>query len=322
MRIAVTGSAGYIGGWLALVLAKRGHEVTTQDMKPGPGIDHVFDLSVTPVRQHWLKTQRPEIVIHLAALYGRVWGEKDLVKTVSSNTGLTAELARDTAAAGARLMFMSSSEVYGDSANQGTCYISPRRGLVAPLKPRNMYGMSKKWGEEACRHYAPDGLMITRLNMPYGPAAVWPEQHGAIPETSGRAGVLGYNALHTMLWEAWHDMPITVHRGCKRCFTFVTDTCRGLAMIAESGQEGVWNVNSNKLHITTAELARRCIAMVPGCASVVIEEEPDSQITLRKMLDSDRLWQMGWRPEVDLETGMKATLDYISRFDRDGRWAI
>jgi nucleoside-diphosphate-sugar epimerase len=315
MRIAVTGAAGYIGGWLTQVLAERGHEVCTQDVVPGPGVDRVFDLGITPVRRHWLASKRPGVVIHLAALYGRVWGERDMIKTAGINAGLTAELARDVAARGARLMFMSSSEVYGSTA-------SLLRGEILasmPLVPLNMYGLSKKWGEEACRTYAPDGLVITRLNMPYGPAAVFP-QSGVVPHHSGRAGNYGYNALHTMLWQAHHSLPITVHRECERSFTWVRDSCTALAMIAESGRDGTWNVCRNDDHIAMSELARRCVALVPGCTSDITEKEPDDQITLRKVLDSDALWKLGWRPEVDLETGLKETLGYVAMFDQEGRW--
>jgi len=312
MRIAITGAAGYIGGWLVKTFAERGHEVFGQDIQAGA--DMLFDLHDDDARRSWLAYARPDVVIHLAALYGRVWGEKNLQLTVKANVGLTAELARDTAETGARLMFMSSSEVYGKTTDQ--------RGDILtsmPLEPLNMYGLSKKWGEEACRLYAPDGLMITRLNMPYGPAAVLPLP-GTVPRFSGRTGVIGYNALHTMLWQAHHGLPIIVHKGCMRCFTYVGDTCRGLALIVESGLSGVWNVNRNDQHITTGELASRCMALVPGCRSSLTEILPDSQITLRKMLDSDRLWKMGWRPEKSLDDGMKETLGYVSRFDSEGTW--
>lgn len=319
MKVLITGAAGYIGGWLVRTLRERGHEVVTQDIMPGPGVDTVFDLKEIDILRPWLAEERPDVVVHLAALYGRVWGERYLVKTAEMNAGLAAEVARQTALAGARLMFMSSSEVYGSTANNPGP-ILPRM----PLRPLNMYGLSKKWGEEACRLYAPDGLMVTRLNMPYGPAAVLP-QPGTVPRFSGRAGPIGYNALHTMLWEAYHGMPITVHRGCTRCFTWAGDTCRGLAVIAESGKSGTWNVNRNDDHITTRELATRCVELVQReCGwrnSSITEQEPDSQITLGKVLDNTELWQLGWRPEVDLEVGMKAALGYVSQFDTEGRWA-
>jgi nucleoside-diphosphate-sugar epimerase len=313
VRIAVTGTSGYIGGWLVRTLVERGHEVYGQDIREGA--DMTFDLNDTQACRDWLTYARPDVVIHLAALYGRIWGEKNLRLTAEANAGLTAELAREVAAIGARLMFMSSSEVYGMTA-------TTERGEIRttmPLRPLNMYGLSKKWGEEACQLYAPDGLMITRLNMPYGPAAVLPQQ-GTIPNFSGRAGMLGFNALHTMLWQAYHGLPITIHKGCTRCFTWVGDTCRGLVMIAESGKSGIWNVTRNDQHITTTELASRCTALVPGCTSSLTEVAPDDQITLRKVLDSDRLWQLGWRPEKSLHDGMIETLDYVRRFDREGRW--
>lgn len=312
MRIAVTGAGGYVGGWLVRVLRDRGHEVNAQDIRAVTGT--VFDLADPGARQRWLSAVRPDIVIHLAALYGRVWGERDMVKTAAVNAGLTAELARDVAGCGARLMLMSSSEVYGATANNPGNIIPSM-----PLQPLNMYGMSKKWAEEACRVYAPDGLMITRLNMPYGPAAVLPEP-GTVPDFSGRAGMLGYNALHTMLWQAHHGLPVTVHRNCRRGFTWVGDSCTGLAMIAESGRSGIWNVCRNDDHITMLELAQRCMALVPGCTSELTEKDPDPQITLSKVLDNDALWQLGWRPETDLGTGMKETLGYVSGYDRNGVW--
>jgi nucleoside-diphosphate-sugar epimerase len=315
MRILVTGAAGYIGGHLVKALQLRGHTLHTQDRVPGPAVDKVFDLGIPEMTQWWLRTYKPDVVIHLAALYGRVWGERNLRSTVDANVGITADLAKKTVAAGARLMFMSSSEVYGMTA-------TTERGDILtsmPLRPLNMYGLSKKWGEEACELYAPDGLMITRLNMPYGPAAFLP-QLGTVPEFSGKAGMLGYNAIHTMLWQAHHGHSITIHKGCTRCFTYVGDTCRGLAMIAESGLSGKWNVNRNDQHIGMDELASRCMALCPGSKSSLTEVEPDEQITLKKVLDSDRLWQMGWRPEKGLHTGMAETLDYMRRYDADGRW--
>jgi nucleoside-diphosphate-sugar epimerase len=313
MRIAVTGAQGYIGGWLVPALAVRGHEVHGQDF--APGADARFDLHDTGARQAWLDAARPDLVIHLAALYGRVWGEQDLARTARDNAGLTAALARDTAGAGARLMYASSSEVYGMAAASGALATE-----ASPLEPLNMYGATKKWGEEACRLYAPDGLVIARLNMPYGPACVPPEP-GAVPHHSGRAGPCGYNALHTMLWQAHHGLDITVHAGTERCFTWIGDAIAGLVLAAESGQAGCWNVCRNDDHVSMAWLAERCIAEVPGWGATITETDPPAGVTPRKDLDDTALRALGWVPQVNLDEGLPATLEYMSQFGRDGKRA-
>ena len=154
VRVAVTGAAGYIGGWLCAELDSarpRGPRAGSRDARLRPrrrrtGRRSAPSTCDSQERIGWLRTVEPEAVIHLAALYGRVWGEVDMVKTAGINAGLTAMLARDCASFGARLMFMSSSEVYGETANQRTCYTDARHGLVAPLQPLNMYGMSQEMG--------------------------------------------------------------------------------------------------------------------------------------------------------------------------------
>lgn len=319
MRVAVTGASGYIGGWLLAELHRRGHEVHAQDLvRPNARHDQAhwaslqtFDLS-TQERIGWLRRVEPEVVIHLAALYGRVWGEVDMVKTAGSNAGLTAMLARDCRAQGARLMLMSSSEVYGLTANLGACWID------SPLIPMNMYGLSKKWSEEAAQLYCPDGLMVTRLNMPYGPA-YWEPKPGEKPATSGQPGTVGYNVLHSMLWEAECGFDIVVHRGTERCLTWVGDTVRGLAMILESGLSGTWNVNRDDDHRPIADLASMVLD-VTGSKSKISVEEPPPRVTIRKHLINHGLLKLGWKPEVDIETGMRRTYEYFRRFDRTGVW--
>ncbi len=313
MRVCITGAAGYVGSWLRGALAARRHEVFCQDRYPIRGTAWpFFDLSMSRLRTEWLDQSRPDVVIHLAALYGRVWGEASLISTVDANAGVTAELARDCSTRGIRLMFMSSSEVYGRSADIGP--VSPG----SPLEPYNMYGLSKKWGEEACTLYAPAGLMIARLNMPYGPPKDTP-QVGEKPHTSGRPGTLGYNVIHSMVWEAEHGFPLHVHEGTERCLTWMGDTVSGLIAILESGQDGTWNVCRNDDHHTVAELAEM-VLRVTGSVSEVVIMDPPPGVTTRKSLTNERLLTLGWKPRTSLTDGIRRSWEYYRRFDKEGAW--
>ena len=312
MRIAITGMGGYVGGWLQETLTRRGHMVFGQDIVPSAR-HACFDLADCERRRSWLDACAPELVIHLAVVYGRVWGEINLMKTAAINAGLTAVIARDVAQRGARLMYLSSSEVYGAAAD--------RPGPLtedSDLLPLNMYGLSKKWGEEAARVYAPDGLSVVRLSMPYGPPAVLPDR--ADPHFSARVGVTGFNALHTMLWQAHHGLPVTVHEGTERAYTWAADAMEGLALIAESGLEGTWNVTRGSADLLpSADLARMCVELA-GSRSEIRTTGLPAQVTRRKDLSSGKLEALGWKPAISLETGMPKTLDYVSCFDADGRW--
>ena len=316
LRIAVTGAAGYVGGWLCRELDSRGHDVWAQDRRPPGGVSdwgtwHTFDLADGPARATWLERCKPDVVVHLAALYGRVWGEADLAETARVNAGLTAALARNTAQAGTRLACVSSSEVYGRALGDA--------GIPTPLlRPLNMYGLSKKWGEEAARLYAPDGLVVARLNMPYGPPIADPEP-GSVPETSAAVGSHGYNVLHTMLWQASHGKGITVHRGTERCMTWIGDAVAGLALIIESGGAGTWNVCRDDDHRHVSELAALAVKLAGGRSELRFEDPPPD-VTVRKRLDCRGLLALGWRPSVSLDDGMARSLAHYSRYDENGAW--
>lgn len=316
MKVAVTGAAGYVGAWLLSALLDAGHEVHGQDIREENELDWasfwVFDLSSEQTCKQWLESVQPDVVIHLAALYGRVWGEVDKAKTAWANAGLTAVIARVTAQCGARLMYVSSSEVYGESANAGAVH------PWSPLYPLNMYGLTKKWGEEAACLYAPDGLVIARLNMPYGPS-LNPPPRGSQDLTSGRPGIAGYNVLHSMTWQAAHGMDLVVHQGTTRCFTWIADTVRGLVTIMESGKWGTWNVNRNDVHVPASELAKLVVAVTES-SSAILTQQPPEQITMSKSLDNTDLLKLGWQPTMDLEDGIKVTWQYFRRFDRNGVW--
>lgn len=281
MKILVTGGVGYIGTWLVPELANAGHDVVAVDVAIG------CDLSKPTVLSAQIDHYQPDTVIHLAAKYGRIWGEIDHADTVTANAALTATVAHECGRRGIRLVFASSSEVYGPG--------DVPRATDSPLRPLNLYGLTKVWGEQACRLYAPDGLTILRLNMPYGPGQ--------------RLGEIGYNALHTFLYQAHLGRPIQVHKGTVRCFTWVGDTVRGIRRIVEETSGGVFNVCRNDDLRDMTDVARLAVS-IAGPTEIIEVDLPD-QVTRVKSFDNRALLDLGWAPTVDLEDGARRTYEWV-----------
>src|SRR5688572_6945799 len=134
MKIALTGAGGFIGSALRPVLG--GHELYKVDARE-PRI-----LAGT------------HAVVHLAAIAHRRASPDELRRV---NVELAARVGSASAAAGARMLFLSTLKVHGE---QSEAPLSE----AAPLAPRDAYARSKAYAEEALR--AIPGLRLTVLRPP------------------------------------------------------------------------------------------------------------------------------------------------------------
>lgn len=291
MRILVTGAAGFIGQYLCSELTAS-HDVIGVDILEG-------DLTKAGIVAALVKRHKPKLVIHLAGLVGRLFGEDDVARTITANAIGTTYVAQACAEAGIRMTYASTSEAFGDQGDR----LVPEsdHGVI----PHNMYGLSKRWGEEACRLYMPeDDLQIFRLSMPFGPG---------LPAGRGRA------ALITFLFNAIHHKPITVHAGGTRCWCYITDTIKGIRMLIENGGSGAWlvgRVDNETSMLTVAEMACDMAGAPRGLIEVV--DAPENQ-TLIKRLNPERLCSIGWIPEIDLDQGIAMTYRAVRHYNDAGR---
>lgn len=300
MRIALTGAAGYLGHHLAATLAAHGHHVAMTDRHPrfapfGPA--DCFDLADMESLRRWLITERPNVVVHMAARTGRLFGEDDQRDCVRSNAEATVNVAAACGGIGIRLVYASSSEIYGDTGGEPCTEVEDPANL-----PHNLYGLSKRWGEEACRMYAPDDLTIWRISMPYGPGA--------------KVGYRGLNALHAFLYAAHHRLPITLHRGASRSWTWVGDTMAGMAATLE--RPGIWNIGGDSDHRTMLNVAELACEIADAPTSLIeVVDAPPAQ-TLVKRISSAKLESIGWRATMPLEKGMRRTYEWVRQHDING----
>jgi nucleoside-diphosphate-sugar epimerase len=283
MRVLITGGTGFIGSHLTDELRRRGHEVVACGRGDG-------DLVETGVAVRLLERHPPDVVVHLAARVGRVAGEEDPVETARQNAGAATLVARACAVRGVRLAYGSTSEVYGDRGDR----LLDENDVYGAL-PDGLYGLSKRWGEEAVQLSYPDAALL-RFSMPYGP---------------GLAAGKGRGAIVTMLDQALHGLSIPAYRDIERSWCWIGDAARGAAVIIEHGEGSPWNIGRDDAHVSMVGLALLACRLARAPETLVVETDAPERQAPAHRVSSAKLQALGWEPEIDLEEGMRRTLEWL-----------
>jgi dTDP-glucose 4,6-dehydratase len=159
---------------------------------------------------------------------------------------------------------------------------------TAVYSDETTYADSKRASEEAAGE-----ATILRFHFPYGPH----QRRGAIA---------------TMLRQALAGEPVVAYRGWARSFCFARDTADAVAILVEHGEHGRWDVGRDDDLRSLEEVATLvCAVAGSGESRVELAEPPTGYAPLVESLDTDRLRSLGWRPEVALEDGIRATLEWL-----------
>lgn len=309
MNILITGAAGFIGQHLSRELKEHGHRVIEVDRQTGDG-----DFTEVNVISSIISREKPDVVVHLAAQVGRIFGEDDVIHTINSNAIMTTLVARACYEYGARMVYASTSEVYGDQG-EVTCVEDGDLRLS-----HNLYGVTKFWGEQAAALYVastePHGLQTLRLSMPYGP--------GMVPGR-GRAAIIN------MLWQANTGQRIPVHAGAERAWCWVGDTVRGIRLVIEEGEiaasadewqrgVGCYNIGRDDNPISMLSVARKACEIAGARDLELIELIPAPPMqTVVKRLSNRKLRELGWAPTVEIDEGMLRVFEEVRHFNNEAR---
>ncbi len=304
MRVLLTGHEGFIGQNLKSHLESHGYEIYGADWADAGRRQPLEDLRQPGVFDRHFWEAEPDMVVHLAAQVGRLFGEDDLIRTVQSNAQMTTLVAASCGKHGVPLTYASTSEVYGDQQH-ALC-----DEVLGPFAlPHNLYGLSKRWGEEVCQLYAPRDLRIMRFSMPYGA--------GVVP---GR----GRAALPNIIWQANTGQSIPVHKGSERSWCWIGDTVEGVRLVLEDKSPATpktFNVGRDDNALTMLDLAQQICDKIGASRDLIDEVDPPGKQTVVKRLSTSRLRSLGWRPKVELDEGIEKVYEWVKLFDDRGKKA-
>jgi UDP-glucuronate decarboxylase len=311
MTVLVTGGAGFIGSHLLESLLTDGERVVCLD-----NLSSGVDRNLEPVRDNarftfvngdvradfeslladaGLSPDRVDRVYHLASRASPVDFE-EYALDIAWTSAAGAYNALDFAAAvDARLVLVSTSEVYG----QPEVHPQPEtyNGNVDPRGPRAPYDEGNRFAETlavAFEHEQGVDVRTVRPFNTYG-SRMRPDDGRVVP---------------TFVRQALCGTDLTIHGDGSqtRSFLHVSDTVRGLrALMATEGLSGtVVNVGSER-ELSIRDLAACVRSVVENDVGLSSEPRP-SQDPDRRQADASRARELlDWEPRVDLETGLELT---------------
>jgi len=300
MRVLITGSRGTLGIPLARELRHRGIWVYGCDLAHcGEEEDAYMRADVTDYRQleRVFDTFAPDAVYHLAAEFGRHNGERNYEQLWRTNMIGTRNVLELCNLWNARLIFASTSEIYGD-LEAPTLYedMSDEMALHQP----NEYALSKWANEVQIKNFtARHGLDAVRCRFfnVYGPGEHYHPYRSVI-------ALFCHRALHGIPW--------TVYEGYHRTFMYIDDFTPTLANVLHEGKAGeVYNIGGEDYR-SIREVSDLILDKTGADPSLVEYESHDRHNVQSKRPDNSRARQYLYHnPTVTIEEGIPLTLDWM-----------
>lgn len=302
-RIYIAGHRGLVGSALWREFEHRGF---TQLV----GRTHAeLELCEPAAVDRFYAEAKPEYIVAAAARVGGILANDTRpAEFIYDNLQIQINLIHGAWKAGVKkLLFLGSSCIYPRLAPQP---ISEDQLLSGPLEPTNQwYAIAKIAGIKMCqayrRQYGCDFICAMPTNM-YGPNDNFDLQSShVLPALIRKFHEAKVNGSPTVTcWGTGNPL---------REFLFADDLARACVFLLENySDEQFINVGYGS-DVTILELAET-VRRVVGYEGAIAWDTTKPDGTPRKLMDSSRLFALGWRPQVDLKTGIRLTYaDFLKR---------
>ncbi len=305
-RALVTGGAGFLGSHLCDALLGEGYSVVAVDnLLTGrlANLEHLrndsrFELQQLDINEPF-DVGEVNYVFHFACPASPVDYTAHGIATLkvgSLGTFHTLDIARKY---GAKYFVSSTSECYGDPTEH------PQKesywGNVNPIGPRSVYDESKRFTEAvtmAYHRYHNLDTRIVRIFNTYGPRMQLND--GRVIPNFTKQALRG------------EDLTVYGDGSQTRSFCYVTDEIEGFLRLAKSVEHFPVNIG-NPTEFTILECAQRVLAVTQSESKIRYEPLPQDDPKQRCPDITKARTLLGWEPKIDLETGLRLSLDYFRR---------
>jgi dTDP-glucose 4,6-dehydratase len=304
MRVLVTGGAGFLGSHLCDALLAEGHSVICADNLLTGRMENLACLAHEPrfefVRQdvcHGFDPGKVDYVFHFASPASPVDYLKHGIETLQVGSAGTINCLEIAKKYNAKFLLASTSECYGDPSEH------PQKesywGHVNPVGPRSVYDEAKRFAEAATMAYHRYHHMdtrIVRIFNTYGP----------------RLQINDGRVISNFMKQALRGEPLTVYGdGLQtRSFCYVSDEIEGILALSKAHESLPTNIG-NPHEFTVLECAKAVLQVTASDSQVRFEPLPQDDPKQRRPDITKARTLLGWEPKVELETGLRLSLEYF-----------
>jgi UDP-glucose 4-epimerase len=326
MRVLITGGAGFVGSHLADACLARGDEVFVLDDLSTGSIDNIeylkrhpyFHYSIGRVQNAQVTAElvdRVDMVYHLAAEVGVRRVIDSPISTIENNVQATEVVFSAAAKKGKRVLFTSTSEVYGLSTDL------PYRedGNIV------MGAASKGRWSYACSKALDEFLALAYFNERQLPVTVVRLFNTVGPRQTGHYGMV----VPSLVQQAMTGKPMTVYGdgSQSRCFGFVKDVVKALVALMERPEAigQIYNIGAST-EISILDLAKRVKEITGSSSPIVLIPYDDAYETgyqdmPRRIPDTSKLRNLvGFAPTTAIDEIVDSVMkSFLARQERSAQ---